>query len=388
MAEQTQKIGLVTATLICMTAMIGAGIYKMPGVLGSSIGPAGILTTILVAISVLAIAVSIGRVANLYPQAGSFYVYASQWGGHMMGIIASSAYIVGLLIAGGVVAGLAGINLHHYFPSVAPGVLSVAVIAFLTGFHLMGVRVASIGQYIIIFCAVLPLVLIGASCWLKGSVSNLVPFAPFGVAPILLGMSKVVFCFTGFESATSLVSQMEEPGKNVPRALIYAVIGVAALYLFFLSGVIFAVPFNLLSDNLAVALQGIVSPALINVILPAMIAAQFGSLFSLIWGLSALLNSILQLVRNSVVVNLVQAGYVNAKSCILFVGLCILTGFLVLHGDQPILFTGLFVVFAYLTALIVLMRDKKERTPITVFGFIAALAIFGFAAQGLIQSFM
>ncbi len=392
--EQTQKIGLATATLVCMTTMIGAGMYTVPSMLGSSLGPAGILTTLLVAVSVLAIAVSIGRVANLYPQAGSFYIYARQWGGHIMGIIASSAYIAGFLIAGGVLCRMAGVNLHLYFPMVPSWILSSAVIALITMLHLLGARISSVVQYVLICCAVTPLVLIGGACWLKASWANLIPFAPYGYANILLGMRTVVFCFTGFESATSLVSIIENPQINVPKALTYAVVLVATIYLFFIGGIILAVPLNLLADSsvpLSISLQGIIAPGLLHIIHAAMTAAIVGSLFSLTWGVSTLLTSIMQLVRNNTIARLVRQGKFGKTTCVLLVGLLVLIGFLVLKNNQLFYFTALFVVFAYLTAIIALLARKQEwhskALVLSLFSFFAASAIFIFAAQGIIESF-
>lgn len=391
--DQTQKIGLVTATLICMTAMIGAGIYTVPSMLGSSLGPAGILTTLLVAVSVLLIAISIGRVANMYPQAGSFYIYASQWGGHTMGLIASGAYIIGFLIAGSVLCRYAGINLHHSFPQVPAWALSTIVIALISILHLFGARVSSVGQYILICCAVIPLLLIGGACWAKASLANLVPFAPYGFASILLGMREVVFCFTGFESATSLVSIIENPKRNVPKALMFAVILVALLYLFFISGIILAVPLSALADSsvpLSVSLQGVIAPWLLKIMHAAITATIIGALYSITWGVSVLLNSIMQLVRNQAIVRYVKTGFINAKSCVIFVGIAVLTGFLILKSKQLFYLTALFVVFAYLTAITALLADKKEwHSPfiiLTVFSFLVAFAIFIFAAQGIVES--
>ena len=74
--DHKHKIGVLTATIVGMNAMIGCGIFALPTAIGNYIGPAGIITTLLVAIAVWFMALSLARLAALFPQAGSFYIYA------------------------------------------------------------------------------------------------------------------------------------------------------------------------------------------------------------------------------------------------------------------------------------------------------------------------
>ena len=97
--HSSQKIGLTTATIIGMNAMIGAGIFSTPTKLLSYVGPAGILAYLFVVIAVWFMASSFARLGQLFPTEGSFYTYARQWGGHSMGLVSSGSYILGIVIA-------------------------------------------------------------------------------------------------------------------------------------------------------------------------------------------------------------------------------------------------------------------------------------------------
>src|SRR5436309_583154 len=118
MSQQSNgtKIGVATATIIGMNAMIGSGIFATPAVLAANVGPAGILAFLFVIVAVWFMAQSLARVAELYPEEGAFYTYAKQWSGHTGGMIASTAYFVGLLIAMGLLAQMAGTYLKLFFP--------------------------------------------------------------------------------------------------------------------------------------------------------------------------------------------------------------------------------------------------------------------------------
>src|SRR3990167_9031602 len=97
--ENSHKIGLGTATIIGMNAMIGAGIFGISSLLASKVGAAGILTFLFAFFAVWFIAQSVARAAYLWPQEGSFYIYTSQWAGHTIGLIAASSYFIGFLFA-------------------------------------------------------------------------------------------------------------------------------------------------------------------------------------------------------------------------------------------------------------------------------------------------
>jgi len=61
----TTKIGLATATIIGMNAMIGSGIFTAPAAMASYVGPAGILAYFFVVVSLWFIALSLSRLDEL-----------------------------------------------------------------------------------------------------------------------------------------------------------------------------------------------------------------------------------------------------------------------------------------------------------------------------------
>src|SRR5438445_3755684 len=99
MSNQTNKISLATATIVGMNAMIGSGIFTAPATMAAYVGPAGIVAYIIVVASVWFLAQSLARMAQLYPEEGSFYTYTKQWAGHTFGMIACFSYLFGLIIA-------------------------------------------------------------------------------------------------------------------------------------------------------------------------------------------------------------------------------------------------------------------------------------------------
>ena len=202
MSNQTNKISLTSAIIMGCTSMIGAGILTTPHELAQKVGPAGIVSFLLVAVSVWFLAQSFARVSQIYAQEGSFYIYAFQWGGHTAGLIASGCYIVGLLIALGLLTQQAGNYEHHYFSSMSPTALSLFTVVLIMVLNLLGAKVSTAGQKVLLSSTLFALVATIALCLTKAKLSNLAPFAPEGTWSILTSTSVVVFAFFGFEATT------------------------------------------------------------------------------------------------------------------------------------------------------------------------------------------
>ena len=247
---QTQKIGVTTATIIGMNAMIGAGIFAAPAGLAAHVGPAGIIAYIFVVIAVWFMANSLAKVASLYPGEGSFYTYTKQWGGHAMGVAAISAYFIGLLIAMGLLSQAAGSYLHTFFPSVTPHALGLIALVSLVVLNMFGVVFSQLGQHILIGCTLFPLLATTILCFTKADISNLTPFAPYGLSNLFKALPFVIFGFFGFESAASLYSIVENPQKNVPRALTYSIAAVGLIYILFVTSIIVSTPLHLFTSPL------------------------------------------------------------------------------------------------------------------------------------------
>ena len=390
---EKHKIGLVTATIVGMNAMIGSGIFTIPPKLAINVGPAGILTTILVAIASWFIAISIARVATLFPQEGSFYIYAKQWGGHITGIISSSAYLVGLLIAMGFLTQIAAAYLHDYFPNYSLFTLGSCALLTLIILNMIGVVFSKAGQYVIICCTLFPLIATIIICATKVNLNYLTPFAPHGFTSVFTSTKDVIFAFLGFEATASLFSIVKDPEKNVPRAITYSLTIVAVLYILFISAILLSLPTGTFTDAKMPITDGLlkVFPTykwIIDGIHIAILSALLGVLNAIIWSGSKLFLSLVKNLKNNFAKRLISSNILNTKTSVLFIGSIIFISFSTLKtADLFFSLTALFVVFAYISAMITLLTIKEEwksgQNVKTVIGLITASVIIMFAAQNL-----
>jgi len=392
--SNAHKIGLATATIIGMNAMIGSGIFTAPAALASNVGPAGILAYIFVASAVWFMADSLARLAKLFPEEGSFYTYTKQWGGHIVGMIAISAYFVGLLVAMGLLVRVAGNYLSYLFPIVSGSTFSIIVLTTLIILNMFGVGLSKLGQHILIMLTVFPIMAISLICLTRAHTSNLIPFAPYGFTNVMAATSKVIFGFFGFECAASLYNIVKNPEKTVPRALTYAIVLVSAFYILFIFSIILATPQTLFTnpDQPITEIIRQIFPGhnlLVNILHLSILSAVIGTVHSMIWTSSHLLPLWVDKIKNPVLHNLRRKGILNQQTSVLVVGLIMGLTFLTLQNVNLFFYiTSLNIVTAYLLSIITLLTIpsewKSKRNVKTIIGIITGLVIFYFAGEGLI----
>lgn len=395
--DSTSKIGVNTAVIIGMNAMIGAGIFSIASLLSSKVGPAGILTYLFAFFAVWFMAKSISRVAYLYPQEGSFYIYAKQWGGHKLGLLSAGAYLVGLLTAMGLLCKVAGNYLHEVFPAVSAYALGLIMLGCLIVANIMGLVLSQLGQYILIVCTVFPLITTTIMCLSQVNFDNLTPFMPYGPLSIIEGTKVAIFGLFGFECTASLFNIMEKPERNVPKALTYSLLLVGIIYFLFISSIILSIPLSVFTLN-----PNITIPGALKTIFPdnnfillcvslSILSAIVGTVHSMIWSSSELMLSYFRYMQIPSLKRAITRGTVNQKTTVLIAGLAILGSYLFIE-NMSVFFsmTDVALIFAFITSMVPLLKLKKEwksgQNITTILGLLSALVIFAVAVESLVEN--
>ena len=386
-----KKLSLSMAISIGVKAIIGAGLFTAPSALQMTAGPAGILTYIIASIAAMCMALAIARVTKLYPEKGAFYSYAKEWGGPTWGVIAVLSYIIGLIIALGLLALVAGMYMHPYLPTLHPATLGIALITLIVFAHLAGAQIAKTGQKILLILTYLSIILVTLLCFLKADMSNLVPFFPNGWKSIFTAIPVVIFGFFGFEAIPSLFDDIEHPQKNVPLAIIWTMLLVGFTYIIFTGSIFIGLPREFFVNTqtpLSTVLLRIYPNFtwLVTLIGWSIIIAIVGVLHAMIWSLSALVvdtgNLILHKTKSISRKNaLIGIGIFSALSCLLFKN----------KIDLMFSLVALSVVFAYATAIAVLLLRSKGRSAyqiiIALLGLATAALIFGCALMRVFAAY-
>jgi APA family basic amino acid/polyamine antiporter len=363
-AHKKKYLSLSTAIIINMNAMIGAGIFSIPHALLLHAGPAGIITCLLTTLGIWCLAFSFADLATQYPGEGSFYHYAERWGGSLAGSFSSLFYMVGMMIAMGLLTQVTGNLIYELLPVGSPLIYSLLLVIALLLFHVQGVTLSSHGQQLLIAATLIPMSIIIILCLTHASFDNLLPFAPYGFLPIITATKIVIFGFFGFECTASLTPFLHNAKQNLPRAITRSVVLVGALYLLFTAAIILALPPSIhhhetsLPQLLAQALPQ--ARGLLSLVRLAIISALIGTLHAMLWAASNLLSSI-----SRKLITQTKYTFNPAQSlCILCIGI-LLSCITISQLDLFFSLTALAVVIAYGLALITLLHPRSAPATLS-----------------------
>jgi amino acid transporter len=151
---------------------------------------------------------------------------------------------------------------------VTQSLVKVAFVAFLAVTNIVGVRAAGKVNDVLTLLKLAPLVffVVAGITWIflnpAVASANFSPFAPFGFAGFGSAVVLIFWAYAGFEISTIPAEDVEQPGKNIPKAVIMGILVVTVFYLT-TNIVLFAVRnYSLLAADtapLAAASNGILS---------------------------------------------------------------------------------------------------------------------------------
>ena len=234
----TNKLGLMSIILLGVNAIIGTGIFLLPGKAAALVGVNSLWVIVFDALLVMSIALCFAEMGGMFNKNGGPYVYAKEAFGNFVGFevgfmkwaiatIAWSAMAVGFATALGAVWEPASTEMGK-------NVIATLIIVVLGIMNIMGVKISKIINNIVTIGKLLPLIffiLVGIF-YVKG-----VNFAPMESVPDMTQASFgaaaliIFYAFTGFESIAVAAEDMEKPERNVPKAIILVLTLVSIVYI-------------------------------------------------------------------------------------------------------------------------------------------------------------
>ena len=220
---------------IAINGIIGAGIFGLPSKVYSLIGPYSIIAFVACALVVALIILCFAEVGSRFHDTGGPYLYARE------AYNPAVAFEIGWLIWLARVTAFAAncnllINYLGYFWNAATdtfwrALVIVSVVSVLAVINLLGIRQAAIVSNVFTVGKLVPIIIfIGAGLFFLNP-EAFVPQQDPGAAAFSQSVLLLVYAFTGFEMATIPAGEVREPQKNVPRALLIAILVVAVLYI-------------------------------------------------------------------------------------------------------------------------------------------------------------
>jgi APA family basic amino acid/polyamine antiporter len=241
----TARLGIFDATMVVMGGIIGSGIFINSYVVAKLVHTPAMILGAWLAGGLLALigAFIYAELANRMPKVGGQYAYIREAYDPLLGFLYGWVSIL-VINAGGTAA--VAVTFGKYFRefsrgSVPENVAAISVVVVLTAVNCVGVRAGSGVQSFFMVLRVLAIVMIvccGAwflfrspaaphPSWhpLLDRPASFDLLAVFGAALI-----PVIFAYGGWQTSNYIASEIREPRKNLPKALLMGVAAVIALY--------------------------------------------------------------------------------------------------------------------------------------------------------------
>lgn len=226
-----RNIGLFMAVMVGIGAMMGPGIFALPGQLAGLVGPLGILAYFLLGIIVIPTALNYAELGAAIPVAGGGYSFVSRTLPKTFAFLTGWFFWIGNVLACSMYALIFALTVREYF---LPNVSIIGVsIGITVVFLLINLRGTSQSMKIIAVMNLIELAILLGFVVLgifQVEPMNLEPIAPMGWSPIVPGIALIYVSFVGFDLITVAAEEIIDPGKTIPRAIMITVASGIVIY--------------------------------------------------------------------------------------------------------------------------------------------------------------
>jgi basic amino acid/polyamine antiporter, APA family len=242
------KIGFWSVFALVTGSQIGSGVFMLPAAL-APYGLMSLLGWIISGIGAIALALVFAGLCCRFPRTGGPHVYVMQSFGHTAGFFTGWTYwVISWVSTTAVVVASIGyltplIGNHGAEVNL---VLQIGLLAIITGLNLKGVDAAGHAEFVLTVLKIIPLIVLPAAALYYFDVKNFVMTPEVQALPTSKILAQVtlftLWGFIGLELGTTPAGSVENPGKTIPRAIVFGTLTVAILYLFNSIGIMGLIP--------------------------------------------------------------------------------------------------------------------------------------------------
>ena len=257
MAENTQKIGLITTISLVVGNMIGVGIFVLPSTL-AEYGSISLLGWVFTGAGALILAKIFSNFSKIVVnKSGGPYAFSREGFGDFIGFLMAWGYWICVWLGNGaIVIGTVG-ALSFFFPILKVNPIyalcvSLGLIWIFTWINLRGIKESGKVQVITTVLKLVPLVFIIILGFFFFKIENFPAFnltseSDFVTFPVV--SVYTLFAFLGLESASIPASNIKNPEITVPKATMIGTILTTIVYILATVVLFGILPNDLLQDN-------------------------------------------------------------------------------------------------------------------------------------------
>jgi len=244
--ELSRSLGLFSATMIGVGAMIGAGIFVLTGIAAGTAGPSLFLVFLLNGFVTLLTAMSYAELGSAIPEAGGGYLwirkslsraqgFLSGWMSWFAHAVAGSLYALGFGAYFGYLLSSMDINLPLE-AEIMKKFLSIFIVGIFVYFNYKGASEMGIAENIVTIAKLLIIFLfilsgLGVMFRTPESMENFRNFMPNGLSGMIMAMGLTFIAFEGYEIIVQSGEELKNPKRNIPRAIFLSLMIVIPIYI-------------------------------------------------------------------------------------------------------------------------------------------------------------
>ena len=220
-----RNIGLFGAVMIGIGAMMGPGVFALPGELAHLVGPLGVFVYLAMGLLTLFTALSYSELGAAIPLAGGGYSFTSRTLPKPLAFFTGWFLWIGNTLACAMYAVIFALTVRAYFwPGANVPLLVLTTTLVFGAINLRGMSEALIIITVMNLVEIAVLVLVGSLGLLDVEPANLDPMAPHGFGGFFSAMALIYVSYVGFDLITVAAEEIIDPGRTIPRAILITLV--------------------------------------------------------------------------------------------------------------------------------------------------------------------
>ncbi len=300
-----RRLGVLNATTINMSNMVGIGPFiAIPLILSTLGGPHSYLAWLVGVVIALADGLVVAELGAALPASGGTYVFLREgFGSRKWGRLLAFLFVWQILFAGPLEIASGNIGLVQYLKVFLPEMTDLQMKLFAAGIGVVLIfalyrKITDIAKIML----GLWIVMITTTGWvILTGILHFDPALAFDVPPDAFrfnldffqglgqGTANVLYLYLGYYQVCYLGAEVREPGRTIPRAVIYSILGVTVIDVLISFGFIGVVPWREAMQSQSVAadlMNRAYGPWAAYLLAGFIVVTAFASIYALLLGYS------------------------------------------------------------------------------------------------------
>jgi amino acid transporter len=223
------KLGLYGVFAVSVGAMVGSGIFVLPGLAAKIAGPAVVLAYFIAGLIIFPAAFSQSEMATAMPESGGTYLYIDRAMGPLMGTIAGFGVWFSMIFKSAfALVGLgAYLKLFEHLPE-RPVAMVLAIVIIVI--NVAGAKETARFQSVLIAIVLSLLIFFVLRGYSHVDPTEFEPFLSNGIKGLLSATGLVFVSFIGVTQVASIAEEVRSPERNVPAGILLSVTLMIVIY--------------------------------------------------------------------------------------------------------------------------------------------------------------